>query len=93
MQQRARNSWNTFWRDKDGKVAIWQSPNIPLLSWVVFLMLAKLFTSGQLHRGFAFLSTASIFIWSYLEITSGKSYFRRLLGLVVLLSIIVSRFK
>ena len=75
----------SFWKDKHGNIAIWQRPNLPLISWFAFLVIAKLLPDGSLKNGVQFLSTAFILIWAYMEIAEGASYFRRLLGLAVFL--------
>jgi len=38
--------------------------------------------------GFGFLASSFLFMWAYLELTQGASYFRRFLGLIVLLGIV-----
>ena len=92
MQINLKDFWHRFWRDKAGKVVIWQSPNIPLSAWLLFLVLAKIYPNGDLHEGLAFMSSAAIVTWAYLEIVSGKSYFRRLLGLIIMLFTIIGYF-
>jgi len=80
-----------FISDKHGKIIIWQAPNLPLLGWFAFFVISRLF-SGQLSSGFSQVSTASLFVWAYLEITDGANYFRRLLGGVVMFIIVLSFF-
>jgi hypothetical protein len=93
MTKSSRSFWDKFWKDEQGNVAVWQWPNIPLAGWFVFMLLSKLFSAGAPKNGFHFLSVAFLFTWSYLEIRSGASYFRRLLGLVIFLMIVHSHFK
>jgi hypothetical protein len=81
-----------FFRDKDGHIVIWQWPNVPLWGWIIFKALSLLITATPWHAGFGHLSTAFLFTWAYLEITDGDAYFRRLLGLVVMIAIIASLF-
>ncbi|MDB5166427.1 MAG: hypothetical protein JWM37_499 [Candidatus Saccharibacteria bacterium] len=83
----------TFLRDKDGNVVIWQWPNFALWGWIIFKALSLLITQESLKLGFAQLGTAFIFAWAYMEMTSGVNYFRKLLGLIVLLAIVVSFFR
>lgn len=80
-----------FFTDRDDKIAIWQMPNLPLIAWFIFLVLAKAAPSGdwQLWAGYA--SAASLLVWSILEIGWGASYFRRALGAAVLTTLILSR--
>ncbi len=79
-------------RDKDNNVAIVQFPNLPLIGWAVFGLLSYLLSSGRPHAGLLALSHASLFTWAYLEIRSGVSLFRRLLGIIILLGIVASYF-
>ncbi len=84
--------WSKFWRDKHGNVAVWQTPNIPLIGWAACIVLLVVVKSGGAHQLLTFLRTAFIFTWAYLELTDGSCYFRRLLGAIVLASIIISHF-
>lgn len=58
-------------------------PNIPLIGWAVFTVLSIVFI-GRLADVFSWLGSAALIIWCFLEIFKGVNYFRRLLGLVVL---------
>lgn len=60
-----------------------QRPNVPLLVWAAASLLGKL-TSGAAGSALSSVATAAIIVWSVLEIASGKSPFRRVLGMVVL---------
>jgi hypothetical protein len=77
-------SFKNFFTDKHGKVVLWQSPSLPLWSWLAFMLLSKIVSSSGLHTVFKYISLASLVVWALLEITKGASYFRRLLGIIVL---------
>jgi len=77
-----------FVSDKNGKVVIVKSPNLPLVGWFMCLAVAQFMAHGYLRTGLLNLSAAFIFLWAYLEITQGDSYFRRLLGLIVMVVVI-----
>jgi hypothetical protein len=79
-----------YFKDKNGKVVVWQTPNIPIIGWFVFLLAAKL-TNGHMQITLSFMSTVFLVAWAYLEITKGASYFRRTLGFVILAFTICSR--
>ena len=79
-------------KDANGRIVLWQWPNVPLLGWLVFKLLSIVVSSGSLKSGSAQLSTAFLFTWSYLEITRGVNYFRRILGVAVMVAIIMSFF-
>ncbi|MCA9325128.1 hypothetical protein KDA23_03635 [Candidatus Saccharibacteria bacterium] len=80
-----------FFRDKNGKVVLGQTPNVPIVGWALFRIVSWL-TSGQLHRVSNLLATAFLFTWAYLELTDGVNYFRRTLGGIVLAYIIYGFF-
>jgi len=47
-------------------------------------VVSALVVSGHLKTGFELLGSAFLFTWAYLEITSGVTYFRRLLGVAAI---------
>lgn len=82
-----------FFKDTNGHVVIWQWPNVPLAGWFVCKLLALILKDGKVHTGFESLGMALIFVWAYLEITSGKSYFRRALGAAIMIILVLGYFK
>ena len=82
-----------FIRDKHNKVVIYQNPNIPLSIWIVLSLLNMALHKGSLKNGVGFTAAAALIIWAYLEITSGASYFRRTLGVVVMAGTLLAHFK
>lgn len=84
------NQFMNFFKDKNGRVVIFQFPNLPLLAWILFTILNLLLGSKypKLQHLFSMLSFGFIFTWAWLEISSGVNYFRRALGLLVLVIII-----
>ncbi|HSX15518.1 MAG TPA: hypothetical protein VLF40_01890 [Candidatus Saccharimonadales bacterium] len=80
-----------FFQDGTGKLVLWQTPNVPLLGWALFTLFTHLLPTGNWQAFAGYASFGFIFTWSWLEITSGASYFRRTLGVVVLVLSIHSR--
>ncbi len=70
---------------------MWQTPNVALLVWLAAIIASR-FTHGTAHTIISSLGTTAIIIWAILEIISGASPFRRMLGLVVLLFVAATRF-
>ena len=68
-----------------------QIPNLSLIVAGVGWVLSK-FPYEWVHRFGSTTYTVAIIIWAYLEIVSGVSWFRRLLGLVVMLMTAYSLF-
>lgn len=79
--------WDKTWKDKNGNIVLWQRPNIWLIVWAV-LTTVSLFFFGIAANVLAIISHASLLVWSMLEIFRGINYFRRFLGVLVLLYVI-----
>lgn len=78
-------------RDSDGKIVIAQMPNLPLIVWIVTSILALIFTTGKINTVLDVVANGSLFTWAWLELFQGVNYFRRALGLFVLIGIIASK--
>jgi hypothetical protein len=85
--------FDAIFKNKNGKIVLWQFPNIPLASWIFLSLLELLIKQSRAHSGVHALAEASLFVWAYLEIKMGVSLFRRILGGLVLLSLIISFFR
>lgn len=82
-----RNILNSrFFKDKDGKVVIYQFPNLPLLMWVG-LSFINMFLNGSFQQFLGLLSLGFGFAWSYGEARGGVNGFRKLLGYIALLAL------
>lgn len=82
-----------FFADKDGRLVLWQRPNVPLAIWIVFTVLSHLLHPGNLRNTSQLISHAAIIVWAGLEVISGVSYFRRTLGAIVLVLTITAAFR
>lgn len=89
MRVKSDSLWDKFWRDEHGDVVIWQTPNAFLIGWAA-LTLLSLFLTGNVASILSWLGIASIVIWTLLEIFKGANYFRRTLGAVVFILILIS---
>ncbi len=78
-------------RDSQGQIVLAQMPNLPILIWLTATLLNLIPTSSNVHTGLDALAFGSLFTWAWLELFAGVNYFRRVLGLVVLLGAIASR--
>lgn len=87
-----RDLWDKFWKNKHGEVVVYQWPNIPLIAWLL-LALASLFVSDKRADLLWHISLGVLAIWALLEIFKGVNYFRRSLGAIVLLFIILAVFR
>lgn len=80
------------YKDKNGKVVLAQTPNLPILLWAVTALLTRfLFESGTVHTALSYAGFGLLFTWCWLEIFQGVNYFRRVLGFVILAALLWSR--
>jgi hypothetical protein len=84
--------WDKTWRNKHGKVVVWQRPNAFLIAWAV-LDIASLLCNGKLSNILWWIGTIDLGVWSILEIVLGANYFRRALGVLILALAIAMGFK
>jgi hypothetical protein len=77
-------------KDGDGRVVLAQSPNVPIIAYFV-LQVLRLALSGlpTIDHILQVLAFGMIFVWSWLELTQGVNYFRRALGLIVLVVVVL----
>lgn len=80
----SRSLWDRIWKDKTGRVVIWQTPSPLLIGWAVLTVISLFLHRGPIADGIAWLSIAVLSIWSILEIFKGVNYFRRALGVLVI---------
>ncbi|MFN6571795.1 hypothetical protein [Dendronalium sp. ChiSLP03b] len=76
-------------RDSNGNIVIAQMPNPPLIVWIVTSLLALIFTNGTINTVLNVVADGSLFTWAWLELFQGVNYFRRALGLAVLIGFII----
>jgi len=77
-----------IFRDSNGNIVIAQMPNPPLILWVVTSLSTFVFPSGTINTVLNILANGALFTWAWLELFQGVNYFRRALGLVVLIGMI-----
>jgi len=87
-----KDIWNRIWRDRHGRIVIWQWPNPPLYVWIVFTVLSLLF-NGHVADFFSWIADLGLLVWALLEIFKAVNYFRRGLGIIVLVFTIMSIIK
>jgi len=80
-----------FFRDKKGELVIWQTPNTPLWIALGFWVLGFVPIS-QVESISKWGTSLALLYWSHLEIVSGDSPFRRVLGLIVFTSVVLQFF-
>lgn len=83
--------FDKIFRDSDGNIVVAQMPNLPIIVWITASLLKLVFTTGEVNTGLDALAFGSLFTWAWLELFQGVNYFRRALGLGVLIGVMVSR--
>lgn len=68
-----------------------QKPNLPLAVWFVAWLLTHLLPYGQLNFAANLIAFGALFTWAWLEIFEGDNNFRRGLGVIVMILIIINR--
>jgi len=83
--------FDRVFKDNEGKVVLGQMPNLPIIVWVTASVLKIVFTTGKINVGLDILAFGSLFTWAWEELFQGVNYFRRALGLFVLVGAIASK--
>lgn len=78
-------------RDSEGKITIAKPPNLPLIVWILASLLKLILTTGKVNLGLEILAFGSLFTWAWEELFQGVNYFRRALGLIVLVGLMASK--
>lgn len=76
-----------IFKTKHGKTVIGQKPNVFLWAWIIFTILKRIL-DGSAAEWAGYAATASLVIWSLLEVVGGVNVFRRFLGVTILLVIV-----
>ncbi len=78
-------------RDSDGKIVLAQMPNLPIIVGVVASLLKIILTTGKINTALDALAFGALFTWAWQELFEGVNYFRRALGLCVLIGVLAAR--
>ena len=78
-------------RDEKGKIVLVQIPNLPVIIGVITSLLKMVFTTGKLYIGLDIIAFGTLFTWAWEELFQGVNYFRRALGAVALLGLILDK--
>ena len=82
------NLFDKTFRDSEGNIVLGQMPNLPILVWFTATLLNLIPTSGSIHVVLETIAFGSLFTWAWQELFEGVNYFRRALGLAVLIGAI-----
>jgi hypothetical protein len=82
--------WDDLWRDNHGKVVIWQWPSIPLYVWALCTAISLIVNKGSTADVFYWVGEIALIGWAILEIWKGVNYFRKALGVVIIIFAVLS---
>lgn len=85
MSRSSRTFSEKFWEDKQGRVVVWQRPNKWLTTWFITFLLSAVLPLGWPSTTAYYISLLSLVVWAVLEAFRGVNYFRRTIGICVLL--------
>ncbi|HSX53300.1 MAG TPA: hypothetical protein VLF90_02945 [Patescibacteria group bacterium] len=91
-RRRPQSFSQRFWEDGQGNVVVWQTPNRFLYTWIVTTVIGWFLPFGWFERFVSLVSLVAIVIWAILEAWKGINYFRRLLGILVLVALLITHF-
>ena len=83
--------FNQVFRDDEGKIVLGQPPNLPIIVWIGATLLKMIFATGQINTGLELIAFGTLFTWAWEELFQGVNYFRRALGLIVLVGLLASK--
>jgi hypothetical protein len=76
-----------FFKDKQGHIVIGQRPNLPIVLAFSLWVASFVAKSGLAHDIFYGLFLVFLTWWAVLELLKGVNYFRKFLGMIVLVFI------
>jgi hypothetical protein len=82
--------FDKLFRDGNGEIVIAQMPNLPIVIWAVVSLLKTVYKTGKVNLGLDVIAFSSLFVWAVQELFQGVNYFRRGLGAIVLIGLMVS---
>ncbi len=91
MEIREETLFDKVFRDSEGQIVIAQPPNLPLIVWIAASLLKFVVTTGKINLGLELVAFGSLFTWAWEELFQGVNYFRRALGLIVLVGLLASK--
>lgn len=93
IEAKATTLFDRTFRDSEGKIVIAQMPNLPLMVGLAALVVQYTLPNGKLQTGADLIAFGALFTWAWQEVFAGVNYFRRALGLIVLVSIIALKLR
>ena len=82
---------NWLFRNRQtGEITIGQAPNAPLIIWFVATLINAIFDPhGAIGTALSIVGTGALIVWAGDELLRGVNPFRRALGAVVLVAVVI----
>ena len=88
LEAKETTLFDRTFRDSEGKIVIAQMPNLPILVGLTATFLQFVLPSGKIQTALGLVAFGALFTWAWQELFEGVNYFRRVLGLVGLVSLL-----
>jgi hypothetical protein len=93
LETKETTLFDRTFRDSEGNIVIAQMPNLPLLVGLGATILQFILPGGKLQTGVDLIALGALFTWAWQEVFEGVNYFRRALGMIVLVSIVALKLR
>jgi hypothetical protein len=91
LEAKETTLFDRTFRDSEGKIVLAQMPNLPLLLGLAATFVQLILPSGKIQTGLDLVAFGALFTWAWQEIFEGVNYFRRALGMIVLVGMLALR--
>lgn len=88
METKGATLFDRTFRDSEGNIVIAQMPNLPLIVGLAATIFQLIIPGGKLQTGADLIAFGALFTWAWQEVFEGANYFRRALGMIVLVGIV-----
>lgn len=89
LEAKETTLFDLAFRDSEGKIVIAQMPNLPVLVGLAATFLQFALPNGKIQTALSLVAFGALFTWAWQELFQGVNYFRRSLGLIALVSLII----
>ena len=84
--------FDRIFRDNEGNIVIAQPPNLPIIVGAAATLLQLVLPAGKIQTLLVLVAFGTLFTWAWQELFEGVNYFRRGLGLISLIGLVVTGF-
>jgi hypothetical protein len=91
MKKTSRSLTDRCFKDSQGNIILSQRANLPLVAWLILIIVAlPLPSSTSWNKATRTLAFGALFTWAWLELFQGINYFRRGLGCLTLILLVIA---